>query len=70
MTWAHIVAAAAPFVKDISVKLTPYLKEIATKATPYLKEIGVAVLVNGAKRLQSWLFSDDKKLVVQEIGQS
>ncbi len=70
MTWTHIVAAAAPFVKDISVKLTPYLKEIATKATPYLKEIGVAVLVNGAKRLQSWLFSDDKKLIVQEIGQS
>lgn len=62
MTWAHLAAAAAPFIKDISVKLTPYLKEIATKATPYLKEIGVAVLVNGAKGFKAGFLAMTKSL--------
>ncbi len=53
-------SAALAVIKEIA-------KEIAIKAAPRLKEIGVALLVEGAKKIKDWLLNDDKPVITQPL---
>ena len=46
------------------------IKEIVVIAAPRLKEIGVALLVEGAKKVKDWLLRDDKPIITQPLPQN